>query len=215
MEEKLTITAISGWAVPETWFAEQIRETFPGSEVHVVYPENPENEKEARSILNRLPTQLYIGYSLGSLWLLKYQDHLPTNCHKAILAPILAFLNTGELGGKTSETQLKYLIKTLSRESNNTEVLREFFFHADLPYPENRIEEIPGRNILLRGLKFLKNNSVTGKETDDFLSIIGENDIFLDAGVLREHIPHLEIVEGAGHSPTPLLKKLANMLLNS
>ena len=215
MEKKLTITAISGWAVPETWFAEQIREVFPGSDVHVVYPENPENEEEAQNILSRFPTQLYIGYSLGSLWLLKYQDHLPSNCHKAILAPILAFLNTGRLGGKTSEAQLKYLIKILSQDSNKTDVLRDFFFHADLPYPENQIKKIPGRKTLIRGLKFLKNNSVTGKETNDFLSIIGENDTFLDAGVLRGHIPHLEIVENAGHSPTPLLKQLAKKLLNS
>ena len=215
MEEKLTITAICGWAVPETWFAEQIRDAFPGSDVHVVYPENPENEEEAQSILSHLPTQLYIGYSLGSLWLLKYQDHLPANCHKAILAPILAFLNTGQLGGKTSEVQLKYLIKILSRNSNKTDVLRDFFFHADLPYPENQIKEIPGRKVLIRGLKFLENNSVTGKETNDFLSIIGENDTFLDAGILKGHIPHLEIVEDAGHSPTPLLKQLAKKMLHS
>ncbi len=215
MEDKLTITAISGWAVPETWFAEQIREAFPDSEVHVIYPENPDDEEEAQNILNRLPTQLYIGYSLGSLWLLKYQEHLPLNCHKAILAPILAFLNTGRLGGKTSEEQLKYLIKILSRDSNQSEVLRDFFFHADLPYPENQIKEIPGRNILIRGLKFLENNSVTGKETDDFLSIIGENDTFLDAGTLKGHIPHLEIVEDAGHSPIPLLKQLAKKMLHS
>ena len=215
MEEKLTITAISGWAVPETWFAEQIKEAFPGSSVHVVYPENPENEEEAQNILSRLPSQLYIGYSLGSLWLLKYQDHLPVNCHKAILAPILAFLNTGRLGGKTSEAQLKYLIKILSRNSNKTDVLRDFFFHADLPYPENQIKEIPERKILIQGLKFLKNISVTGKETNDFLSIIGENDTFLDAGALKDHIPHLEIVKDVGHSPTPLLKQLAKRILNS
>ncbi len=214
MEEKLTITAISGWAVPETWFAEQIKEAFPNSEVRVVYPENPENEEEAQNILSRLPAQLYIGYSLGSLWLLKHQDHLPSNSQKAILAPILAFLNTGQLGGKTSETQLKYLIKILSRDSNKTDVLRDFFFHADLPYPESQIKEIPSRNILIKGLKFLENNSVTGKETNDFLSIIGENDTFLDAGVLRDHIPDLEIVKDAGHSPNPLLKQLAKRILS-
>jgi hypothetical protein len=215
MEKKLTITAISGWAVPVTWFEDQIEEAFPNSDIHVIYPENPDNEKEAENILNHSPAQLYIGYSLGSLWLLKYQDYLPANCHKAILAPILAFLNTGQLGGKTSETQLKYLIKILSQSPNETDVLRDFFFHADLPYPESQIKEIPERKILIRGLKFLKNNSVTGKETNDFLSIIGENDTFLDAGILNVHIPHIEIIEGAGHSPTPLLKQLAKKMLHS
>jgi hypothetical protein len=214
MEEKLTITAISGWAIPKSWFAEQIKEAFPKSNINVVYPENPENEQEARNILRRFPAQLYLGYSLGSLWLLKYQDSLPSNCHKAILAPILSFLNTEPYGGKTSKTQLKYLIKILSNEFSKTNVLRDFFFNADLPYPESQIEEIPQRNTLIKGLKFLENNSVTGKETNDFFSIIGENDTFLDAGVLIHHIPHLDIVKNAGHSPTLLLKQLAKRILN-
>jgi hypothetical protein len=213
MEEKLSITAISGWAIPESWFKKQIKEAFPSSNVNVVYPENPENEQEARSILSRFPAKLYLGYSLGSLWLLKYQDSLPSKCYKAILAPILSFLNTEPYGGKTSKTQLKYLIKILSNESSKTNVLRDFFFNADLPYPESQIEEIPERNILIKGLKFLENNSVTGKETNDFLSIIGENDTFLDAGVLIHHIPHLDIVKNAGHSPTLLLKQLAKRIL--
>jgi hypothetical protein len=214
MEEKLTITAISGWAIPESWFANQIKDAFPGSNVNVVYPNNPENEQEARNILNRFPAQLYLGYSLGSLWLVKYQDDLPTNCHKAILAPILSFLNTQPFGGKTSKAQLKYLIKILSNDSSNKNVLRDFFFHANLPYPESQIEEIPEKNILIKGLKFLENNTVTGKDTNDFLSIIGENDTFLDARVLRHHIPHLEIVKNAGHSPSLLLKQLAKRILN-
>ena len=214
MEKKLTITAISGWAIPKPWFEEQIKDAFPGSNVNVVYPENPDNEQEAQNILSRFPAQLYLGYSLGSLWLLKYQDSLPSNCHKAILAPILSFLNTEPYGGKTSKTQLKYLIKILSNDSSKKNFLRDFFFNADLPYPESQIEEIPKRKTLIKGLKFLENNTVTGKDTNDFLSIIGENDNFLDAGVLRHHIPHLEIVKNAGHSPTPLLKQLAKRILN-
>ena len=214
MDEKLTITAISGWAIPESWFADQIKDAFPGSNVNVVYPKNPDNEQEARNILSRFPAQLYLGYSLGSLWLVKYQDDLPTNCHKAILAPILSFLNTEPFGGKTSKVQLKYLIKILNNNSSKKNVLRDFFFNADLPYPESQIEEIPERNTLIKGLKFLENNSVTGKETNNFLSIIGENDKFIDGVVLRHHIPHLEIVKDAGHSPIPLLKQLAKRILN-
>ena len=213
MEKRLTITAISGWAIPETWFEEQINNEFINSDIRVVYPENPENKEEARSILNRYPSELYIGYSLGSLWLLKYQEFLPQNCHKAILAPILGFLDSRQLGGKTSETQLKYLIKILKSSSDETEVLRDFFFHANLPYPETKIHEIHQRETLINGLEFLKNFSATGKETNDFLSIIGENDTFIDPESLKVHIPHLEIIKGAGHSPTLLLKQLANNFL--
>lgn len=214
METKHKITAISGWAIPRTWYAEQIQKAFPYSNIQVIYPENPEDEEEAKYLLNQYQSQLYIGYSLGSLWLLKHHIYLPQNCDKAILAPILAFLNTSNLGGKTSEGQLKYLIKILNDSSSKKEVLKDFFFHADLPYPETQIDDIPDRNTLIKGLEFLKNNSVTGKETKDFLSIIGENDNFINAESLKKYIPQLKIIEDAGHSPTKLLMHLAKILNN-
>ena len=48
----LTITAISGWAVPENWFAEQVKTAFPNSDLKVFYPEEPENSEEAKKILS-------------------------------------------------------------------------------------------------------------------------------------------------------------------
>ena len=213
MEKNITITAISGWAIPETWFAEQLKFAFPNSRLKIIYPENPASREEAKNILRLSPSQLYIGYSLGSLWLLKYQNFLPKNCQKAIISPILAFLDKGNLGGKTSESQLKYLIKLLTRCSNYEEVLRKFYFDAKLPYPDEHSHESRDSKILIKGLEFLKDSKVTGKETNDFISIIGEDDAFVDAGVLKSHIPHLKVIKGAGHSPMPLLNKLAKYLL--
>ena len=213
MEKNITITAISGWAIPETWFAEQLKFAFPNSKLKIIYPENPASREEAKNILRLFPSQLYIGYSLGSLWLLKYQNFLPKNCQKAIISPILAFLDKGNLGGKTSESQLKYLIKLLTSCSNYEEVLRKFYFDAKLPYPDEHSHEIRDSKILIKGLEFLKDSTVTGKETNDFISIIGEDDAFVDAGVLKSHIAHLKIVKGAGHSPMPLLNKLAKYLI--
>ena len=208
----LTITAISGWAVPKNWFAEQMKGSFPHSDIKIVYPKDPDSAAEAKFILSQFQSQLYIGYSLGSLWLLKYQRFLPQNCQKALIAPILAFLYKKNLGGKTSESQLNYLIKNLTHSSDKMKVLKDFFSFADLPYPDSQIDTIRDKKTLIRGLEFLQNTSVTGKETNDFLSIIGENDTFIDAGKLKIHIPHLKIVNGAGHSPTPLLNKLAETL---
>ena len=213
MEKNITITAISGWAIPETWFAEQLKFAFPNSQLKIIYPENPASREEAENILRLFPSQLYIGYSLGSLWLLKYQSFLPQNCRKAIISPILAFLDQGNLGGKTSESNLKYLIKLLTRCSNYEEVLRKFFFDAKLPYPEEHAHEIRDRKILIKGLEFLKDSSATGEETNEFISIIGKDDAFVDAEVLKSHIPHLKIIKGAGHSPIPLLNKLAKYIL--
>jgi len=213
MEKNITITAISGWAIPQSWFAEQLKFAFPNSQLKIIYPENPSSKEEARNILKLFPSQLYIGYSLGSLWLLKYQSFLPQDCKKALISPILAFLDKGNLGGKTSESQLKYLIKLLTRSSNYEEVLRKFFFDAKLPYPEAYAHEIVDKAILIKGLQFLKDSSVTEKDTNEFISIIGEDDTIVDAEVLKKHIPHLKIIKGVGHSPIPLLNKLAKYLL--
>jgi len=212
MEKKLTITAISGWAIPNNWYEEEIQKAFPKSKIYVVYPENPEDEEEAKTLLKQNPSKLFIGYSLGSLWLLKYQKYLPQNCNKAILAPILSFLDKNNLGGKTSETQLKYLIKILNRNQNQRDILKDFFYHANLPYPEKKIDTIPDRKILIKGLEFLINNMVSGSETKDFYPIIGNKDNFINAEVLKMHIPHLIILKGVGHAPTELLMHLAKTI---
>ena len=56
----LKITAISGWAVPETWFAEQVKSSFPNSDIKIVYPENPESAGEAKIILNQFQSQISV-----------------------------------------------------------------------------------------------------------------------------------------------------------
>ena len=77
MDNISTITAISGWALPRKWFANEVATAFPGAKIQVIYPETPEKIEEAEIILRQYPADLYIGYSLGSLWLLKYSHLLP------------------------------------------------------------------------------------------------------------------------------------------
>ena len=210
MAEILTITAVSGWALPRQWFAEEVAAAFPGSQIEVIYPETPEKPEEAEILLRRYPADLYIGYSLGSLWLLKYKDLLPSSSIKALLAPILSFLVKDGMGGTTSETQLKYLARTL--QQNPDKNLKDFFSYSDLPFPEKMIEDVPDREILLRGLEFLKTCRAKGEDAKIFLSIVGENDIFIDGDLLRRHIPNLDIIQGVGHAPGNLLKRLAGRL---
>ncbi|MZG30270.1 MAG: hypothetical protein F3741_05575 [Nitrospinae bacterium] len=209
MDKISTITAISGWAIPRKWFAEEIYNAFPGTKVQIIYPEQPENSEEAELLLSRYPADLYIGYSLGSLWLMKYKHLLPEGCKKALLAPILSFLEKDGLGGTTSETQLKYLARSLKQGDDQCTSVKSFFTHCDLPFCESMIDEIPERKVLLRGLEFLSSCQVTGEAAKNFLSILGENDIFIDSDLLKTHIPKLDIIQGVGHAPGSLLKHLA------
>jgi hypothetical protein len=212
MDKTLTITAISGWALPRKWFAGEVASAFPGSQIEVIYPETPDNPEEAEILLRRNPADLYIGYSLGSLWLLKYQYLLPETSLKALLAPILSFLDKDGLGGTTTEIQLNYLLRILKQQSDNRTTLKNFFSYSKLPFQENFIDQIPDREILLRGLDFLKSYRAKGEDTKIFLSILGENDIFIDASLIRRHIPHLDIIQGVGHAPGKLLERLASQL---
>jgi len=207
-----TITAVSGWALPSEWFADEISNAFPGSRVQIIYPETPEKLEEAEILLHQYPADLYIGYSLGSLWLLKYKHLLPDTCIKVLLAPILSFLEKDGLGGTTSETQLKYLSRSLKQGSDQSIAIKNFFSYCDLPFPENMIAEIPDREVLLRGLEFLYTCRAKGEDAKNFLSIVGENDIFIDGDLLKKHIPDLDIIQGVGHAPESLLKHLANRL---
>ena len=87
----MRITAISGWAIPTEWFYEQIEKYFKNSEINVIYPTNPFDIEEARIMLSEKPADLYLGYSLGSLWMFRHHELFPKKSIKAVLAPILAF----------------------------------------------------------------------------------------------------------------------------
>ena len=212
MDKILTITAVSGWALPRQWFAEEVATAFPGSQIEVIYPETPEKSEEAEKLLRQYPADLYIGYSLGSLWLLKYKDLLPYSSVKALLAPILSFLVKDGMGGTTSETQLKYLSKILKQHSDKYAGVKKFFAYSDLSFHEKMIKDMPDKEILLKGLDFLKTCRANGGDTKIFLSIVGENDIFIDGDLLKRRIPNLDIVQGVGHAPGNLLKRLAGRL---
>ena len=73
----MRITAVSGWAIPTDWFSEQIQKYFINSEVNVIYPSNPFDTEEARRQLYEKPADLYLGYSLGSLWMFRHRELFP------------------------------------------------------------------------------------------------------------------------------------------
>ena len=210
----MRITAISGWAIPTEWFSEQIGKYFVNSEINVIYPSNPFDIEEARKKINEKPADLYLGYSLGSLWMFRHRELFPKKSIKAVLAPILAFTKEHDMGGKTTSSQLNYLIKMLKR-SDDENPLVDFYSSCDIPFPRILLKTLPSRSILIRGLEFLQSVIASKNLVFDFKVIIGDNDIFLDAIKLKNLIPQTEIVSGAGHAPDKLLSKLAQTINNS
>jgi hypothetical protein len=207
----MKITAVSGWAIPTEWFSEQIQKYFVDSEVNVIYPSDPFDSEEARIKLNEKPADLYLGYSLGSLWMFRHRHLFPKTSIKAVLAPILAFTKEHDMGGKTTSTQLNYLIKLLQRNDNQNPLV-DFYANCNIPFPRILLKTLPSRSILIKGLEFLQSVIASKNSVFDFKVIVGENDIFLDAIKLKNLIPQTQIVTGAGHAPDQLLSKLARTL---
>ena len=151
----MRITAISGWAIPTEWFSEQIGRCFTNSEINVIYPVNPFDTEEAQRKVDEKPADLYLGYSLGSLWMFKHRNLFPKTSIKAVLAPILAFTREHDMGGKTSTTQLNYLIKLLKRSEIENPLI-DFYANCDIPFPKILLKTLPSRSILIKGLEFLQ-----------------------------------------------------------
>ena len=216
MREPQSITAISGWALPPQWFEEQIQRVFPGKSVKGIYPLHPGGSREAKNLLQNISSDLIIGYSLGSLWLAKYQNFLPGGCQKVLLAPILAFTKEENKGGITNKTQLKYLKRVLMQNSQNSSPLVEFFKDCKIVIPEYHLKNIPCREALIRGLNFLARESIDPESLEGFQQIlIGECDHLLDSIKLKQMIPNLRVIKNACHSLGPLLQDLHTQLKSS
>lgn len=208
----MKITAICGWAISPAWFGKLVEKYLPNGTVKALYPSRPCDPQEARDLLRENKADLYIGHSLGSLWLLHHRQFLPFASRKALLAPILSFNRENKMGGKIPSGQLKYLIKMLTRANEDSNPLDIFFKLCNIPPDSEMTREVPDSSILISGLEFLDHVSVTGEVTNDFIAIIGDNDPFVDSGELRRHIPQLETLLNTGHTPEQLIKKLSQCL---
>ena len=214
MANNCRIIAICGWAIPEKWFSYLIQKTFPDSKITVHYPKNPIDKEEAKSILQETPCDLYIGYSLGSLWLLYHKEYLSTHSKKVLLAPIINFTNK-DCGSKISLGQLNVLIKQINNKHDPIFYVKDFFSLSKINIPETYLNQIPDRTILKQGLEFLLHKNVPKTSLDGFMGVIGAADQILDCEKINSFMPQLEIIPKIGHEPKSLLEALAKIKLLS
>jgi len=204
----MKIIAACGWGISSSWFAGEVEKAFPGAEVRVIAP--PADGEHL--LTGGDEADLYLGYSLGSLWLVEQRHHIPPQAAKALLAPILAFPREKGLGGKIAATELRVLIRSLSRGGDAREILSRFHASAGLGQDAALLPPAPDIPHLIRGLEYLKDTTVSGGQAGGFLALLGEADPLLDSQAMKDHIPGLEIVEKTGHAPLPLLKRLAALM---
>jgi hypothetical protein len=204
----MNILAAGGWGISSSWFAGEVEKAFPVARVRVIAP--PAGGEQL--LAGGDQADLYLGYSLGSLWLLEHRHHIPARAAKALLAPILAFPREKGLGGKISATELRVLIRSLSRGGDARDILSRFHVNAGLGQNPALLPEAPDIPQLIRGLEYLRDTLIPGDQTGGFIALIGDADPLLDAQAMTDHVPRLEIVKESGHAPLPLLKRLARLM---
>ena len=197
---------INGWAVPEAWFRQKVQAALPGVE-HVVVA--------ARSdALDRLevggPYDWVVGYSLGSLLLLGEVERASRLGRVALLAPIFAFPREANAGGRVARAQVRQLARWVQRDA--LAALADFFALAGLDVTAERQSavELDG---LLWGLERLVQDRVEPRLPAGWSAWCGSVDPLLDAARLKELVPPLSVVPGAGHHPAALLRVFAEEVL--
>ncbi len=208
MEKKIKITAICGWALPEDWFGQLVNSHFSEAEVRTHYPVNPESTEDAVRVFDSKPDWV-IGYSLGSLWLLVHKNIIPPQTRIILMAPILGFPAEKNLGGKTPLGKLRYQKKLLGSAEDYLDSLKGFFDLSGIRLPDRNHPQPYTRETLIRGLDFLETACVSPQAASDCVAITGLRDPLLDAGQLKELIPHLILMEKCDHSPHKMLSHLA------
>jgi hypothetical protein len=193
---------ISGWAVPESWFAGQARGALPAAE-HVVVGTRA---GAVEALLRRGPFDRVCGYSLGSHLLLSQASALPPGCPVSLLAPIWSFCSEEDRGGKISRTQIRLLARWL--RTDLAAALLDFYSRSGLGHGAWSLESVAAED-LPWGLEVLAASSMEPRLPKGWSAWCGSDDALIDANRLRDLEPRVKIVSGVTHHPAGLLRALA------
>jgi len=197
-----------GWAIPRDNFEQLVLFVFP--KVKHTFIEPVQNAISAFS--KEKEFDFTVGYSLGSLILLKSELPVSISGKKVLLAPILGFASEMKLGGKIPLNQLRYTQRILKINPVNT--VNAFYQLSGLvsippiskPYTQEAIEH------LVYGLNYLEDKFFEGTINSDILALSGDLDALLDSTILRKRIPDLNIISNATHDPVKLIEALSKII---
>ena len=100
----------------------------------------------------------------------------------------------------------------MKRNPDDETPLTNFYAGCEITFPDPLLQKVPKREVLIRGLEFLEQTLVSAESAREFLVILGNNDPFSDSAEMKRRIPQVDVVEGAGHSPETLLRRLAEII---
>jgi len=195
-----------GWAVPSSWFANYVAAIFPEA-THVFIEPGPESGERLEKAG---PFDALTGYSLGAQLMLENPERVSRLSTKiGLLAPIFAFAQEMNLGGKIPHTQVKYLSRWLRRD--RAAALTDFYQRAGLGIPTALSSDI-SLETLEWGLHRLEIGAVLPPAPSGWKLLCGAADALLDGEQLARLDPAVRLVSGATHHPEILLHAWAKEL---
>lgn len=201
------IVWIGGWGVPPEWLAAEARREMPQWE-HSVFPPAPDVFENARWNSG----DWVGGYSFGAFLLLKANQQKPIANRGVLLAPFFSYPFEHDKGGKIRRTQIRFLARWL--KSDPEAALSDFYARAGLPVFEMQSRLPYSLEDLQWGLSVLESDEVAPRVPCHWRAICGAEDPLLDAERVRQLAPAVQVVEGAGHAPGPLLGAIENLPSN-
>lgn len=194
---------VLGWAIPREWFAALVASLLPNAEHILVDPD----ARTFELLEAQAPYDVLVGYSLGSLLLLREAPRANALTPRVeLLAPIFSFCREANLGGRVPRANLRALAKLLARDP--AQALAAFYATAQLKGQVWDPRVLPA-DALLWGLQQLDHSSVPAMLPDGWGACVGANDSLLDAARLQEIVPSLRILPHATHHPRDLVASLA------
>lgn len=199
---------IMGWALPHDYFESQVVHAFPDAK-HCFFEPTP---KVISNLTFAGSFDLTVGYSLGSLILLKSAIPNSVSGKKVMLAPILGFTQEMLLGGKIPRAQLRYTARQFKLDPSLT--VNKFYKLSGLGSVPQRTEPYCSEALhnLAYGLEYLEKNSFMEQVDEDILTLCGELDSLLDWEVLKTRIPEMHIIKQATHDPVKLIEALKTLI---
>jgi hypothetical protein len=101
---------------------------------------------------------------------------------------------------------LEFFLRTVERTPELPTVLSDFLALGEIVLPDDVRRNIPEREVLVRGLGFLRDVSVAAETARSFEAVLGDRDPFTDGGILKKYLPNLHLIADCGHQPEPLLR---------
>ena len=197
---------IGGWGVAPECLRPAAERFLPGAS-HAFFP--PTDSAAEVSAAG----ELVVGWSLGAWRILAAAARgVRFRRQVVLLAPFVAFCSEFGLGGRCSQTQVRWLARWLQRDA--PAALQDFYSRAGLGTAPAQLpcavgELLAGLEVLGRDASPALRDFAAAGLPADWQAVVGDNDPLLEATGVTRALPGCRVLAGAGHRAEDLIEAIA------